>query len=86
MTITEPANDALFIALVRRLIKDGSAQRIREEAQLSLGDVGRALGGVTASTVMRWERGSLPRSGMAIRYGQLLARLADLDAETPDPS
>lgn len=77
---TAEMNRATLISLVRHLTRDGSARRIREQASLSLGDVGRALGNVQASTVMRWERGEhLPRGDTAMKYGELLAALAALD-------
>lgn len=79
MTQNDPG-DTILLALVRRLVLDGTARRIRKDAHLSLGDVGRALGGVAPSTVMRWERGALPRRATAIRYGALLTQLSDLEA------
>lgn len=79
MSTTERCGDAVMLALVRELVSDGSARRIRTGAHLSLSDVGRSLGGVAASTVLRWERGSLPRAAMALRYGELLSELACLN-------
>jgi len=75
------SDQAVLIALVRRMVRDGSARRVRSEARLTLSDVARSLG-VCASTVLRWESGeSLPRSPIAERYGRLLA---ELDAITDE--
>jgi DNA-binding transcriptional regulator YiaG len=63
------------LAEVRRLIRTGEAQRIREKNQLSLAEVGRSLG-CTGPAVSRWESGDrLPRGDLAVRYGRLLTQL-----------
>ena len=83
MSIVDRGTDrAVLIALVRRMVRDGSARRLRLEADLTLSDLGRSLG-VTPSTVLRWESGeSLPRSEVAERYGALLAQLDAIGNET----
>lgn len=86
MSVVDGSNPAVLIALVRRMVRDGSARRVRLEADLTLSDVGRSLD-VTPSTVLRWESGeSLPRSEVAERYGSLLAQLDEISATTPDQS
>jgi len=82
MSTAEGSDPAVvIIALVRRMVRDGSARRVRSEARLTLSDVGRSLG-VAPSTVLRWESGeSLPRSPVAERYGLLLAELAAITDE-----
>jgi len=53
----------------------GAARATRENAGLTTGDMGRAVG-VDSSTVWRWERGiRRPRGAAALRYGSLLQRL-----------
>lgn len=70
---------AARIAQVRTLTADGSAKLLRKSAHLSLGDVGRALG-VSAPTVWRWEEGmNFPRPDVAVRYGELLTQLLQID-------
>jgi DNA-binding XRE family transcriptional regulator len=72
------AERAALVSLTRCIAQDGSAKRLRVQAQLSLGDMSRALGGVPATTIMRWERGEhLPSADLAVRYGALLAALAE---------
>jgi DNA-binding XRE family transcriptional regulator len=70
---------ALSLSLIRRLLADGSAQRVRESAGLSRADVARDLA-VDESTIARWEaRKRVPRSEVALRYGELLGELLALD-------
>lgn len=65
----------LRLADVRAALASGEAQRLREAAQLSIGEVARACG-VDQSTVWRWEQGKrLPRGQTAIRYGDVIDSL-----------
>jgi DNA-binding transcriptional regulator YiaG len=64
------------LARVRRLLRSGQAQLIRREADVSQGDVARALG-VAPATVSRWEAGTrIPRGQIARNYGRLLEGLS----------
>lgn len=71
-----PTDRAVTLALLRRLVADGTAKRLREQAQLSLADVGRACG-TDAATVWHWEHGRRPRATVALRYAELIGQLAD---------
>lgn len=54
---------------------DGRATAIRQNAKLSLRDIGLAVG-VDGSTVGKWERGTrVPRGDAAWRFADLLLRL-----------
>ena len=65
----------LRLADVRAALASGEAQRLREAAQLSIGEVARACG-VDQSTVWRWEQGKrLPRGETAIRYADVIDSL-----------
>lgn len=65
----------LRLAEVRAALSSGEAQRLREAAQLSIGEVARACG-VDQSTVWRWERGTRkPRADVADAYGQFIDTL-----------
>lgn len=65
----------LRLARVRAAVTSGEAQRLREAAQLSIGEVARECG-VDHSTVWRWERGTrLPRGERALKYGELIDSL-----------
>lgn len=65
----------LRLADVRAALASGEAQRLREAAQLSIGEVARACG-VDQSTVWRWEQGKrLPRGQTAIRYADVIDSL-----------
>lgn len=65
----------LRLADVRAALASGEAQRLREAAQLSIGEVARACG-VDQSTVWRWEQGKrIPRGQTAIRYGNVINSL-----------
>ena len=73
----ETTTQAVTLALLRRLVSDGSTKRLRLRARLSLADVGRAVG-VDPSTVWAWEEtGRLPRSDAALRYASLLGELLE---------
>jgi DNA-binding transcriptional regulator YiaG len=76
MPSTRPTDRAVALALVRRLVADGTAKRIREAAHLSLSDVGRACG-TSAASVWYWERGREPRPALGILYAEVLSRLSD---------
>ena len=71
---------ALSVVRVRRLLADGTARRVRENAGLSRADVARELE-VNESTVGRWEdRKRVPRARVAVRYAELLDQLLDLES------
>ena len=70
-------DDVLVLALMRRLVSDGSARALREQAGLSLSDVARAID-TSPTTIWRYERGRRPHGDVAQRYARLLAQLADL--------
>lgn len=73
----------LRLADVRAALASGEAQRLREAAQLSIGEVARACG-VDQSTVWRWEQGKrLPRGQTAIRYADVIDSLRK-QASSPD--
>lgn len=70
---------AVQLAMVRRMLADGSARQLREAAGLSRQEVADELE-VDESTVCRWETGVRhPRAADALRYGSLLAELAALE-------
>ena len=72
------SNKALVLALMRRLVADGSARSLREGARLSLSEVGRAVG-TSPATIFRYEnRQRVPHGETAMRYANFLAQLADL--------
>jgi DNA-binding transcriptional regulator YiaG len=68
---------AVTLALLRRLVADGTAKQLRERARLSLADVARAVG-ADASSVLMWERGRQQRAPAALRYAELIAALAEI--------
>jgi len=69
---------AVSLSLLRRCAADGTARRLRQEAQLSLTDVATVCG-VSKASVSKWERGlQLPRGIGARCYAQLLAGLIDV--------
>lgn len=56
----------------RELAREGQARRLRQQAELSLSEVGLAVG-VSASTVCKWERARRrPTGAAALRYARLL--------------
>ena len=69
--------DAIQLALIRRLVLETDRPReLRQKAHLSLRDVA-AHCRTTPTTVCRWEHQvRAPRGAAAIRYLELLARLA----------
>ncbi|MFI2367262.1 helix-turn-helix domain-containing protein [Streptomyces sp. NPDC018833] len=68
-------NHILRLAQVRAAVANGEAKRLREAAQLSIGEVAEACG-VDQSTVWRWERGTRkPHGEKALRYGDLINSL-----------
>lgn len=70
---------ALSLARIRRLLADGTARRIREQAGLSRAEIARDLG-VDESAIYRWEAGRrVPRAAVAARYADLLAELLELE-------
>lgn len=74
----------LRLADVRAALASGEAQRLREAAQLSIGEVARACG-VDQSTVWRWEQGKrLPRGQPAIRYADVIDSLRKQSSSTDE--
>ena len=71
--ITRP--QAVLVAVVRRAAKNGSCKQTRLDAGLSLQAMADACGGVTATTVFNWERGSVPKAAAALRWAAVLAGL-----------
>ncbi len=74
---SQTTEQAVTLALLRRLVSDGTAKQLRERARLSLADVARAVG-ADASSVLMWERGRQPRAAAALRYAELIAALAEI--------
>jgi transcriptional regulator with XRE-family HTH domain len=69
------ADQLVALSAVRSLVRSGAARSIRVAADLSLAEVGRAVG-VSPVAVFRWERGDrVPRGEPALRYGELLTAL-----------
>jgi DNA-binding transcriptional regulator YiaG len=67
--------DIVYVAMVRNLVKNGTAHNLRRSAQLSIREEAEAVG-VAPSTVLRWETGlSVPRSAAAHRLGVFLEQL-----------
>lgn len=63
------------LAWVRDAVATGKARRIREQANLTTGDVARAIE-VTPVSVWRYEQQlRSPRGATALRYGRLLRSL-----------
>lgn len=76
MSMPAAIEEVQELARVRRLLRSGQAQLIRREADVSQGDVARALG-VAPATVSRWEAGTrIPRGQIARNYGRLLEGLS----------
>ena len=72
-------NVAELIALreARKFAASGAGRAIREATGLSLHELADAIG-VSASTLLRWERGEhRPRGASAIRYADVLHRLTE---------
>lgn len=63
-------------------LRSGEAVALRERAGLSQRQVAALIRG-DHTTVGRWERGErrVPRGVLALRYGRLLARLAEREAQ-----
>jgi transcriptional regulator with XRE-family HTH domain len=72
------SDDLIQLAHVRALTSSGAARALRLSAQLSLGEVARAIG-VGTPTVLRWENGerSPQLSPAVLAYADLLDRLAN---------
>lgn len=74
-------SDLEKLARVRRLIAEGEARRLREQAGVTLSEVAGASR-VDTATVWRWENGQRrPRGDIALRYLKVLDRLAALQEE-----
>jgi transcriptional regulator with XRE-family HTH domain len=73
------AKRTIRLAVTRMMLTNGTAQRLRERAGLSRRDIARHLD-VTESTYSRWEAGlRSPRPDVALRLGDLLGKLQELD-------
>ena len=69
------ASEALELVELRGLFVDGSAQRTRRMARLSLSEAAQA-GEVAISTLCRWEHlQRSPRGAGALRYARFLREL-----------
>jgi DNA-binding transcriptional regulator YiaG len=70
--------DAFIADLQASRLPDTAARKgLRESAGLSSRQLASALG-VTATTVIRWERGAIPSREHAIRYREVLDALRGL--------
>lgn len=66
------------LSRLRAMVRSGAARGVRLGAHLSLAEVGDAIGGVSPSTILRWERGERsPRGEPALRYWELLRALME---------
>lgn len=71
-----PMTNSENIATVRRWCRDGTALRIRTQAQLTLADLARDVG-VSYQTIRAWELGQrVPSADHAIRFGEVLEAVA----------
>jgi DNA-binding transcriptional regulator YiaG len=86
--MTGTAQDSLQLDPLEALLGEAAARRtlpgpaerrrLREGADLSLGQIACVLG-VTRQAVARWEQGSAtPRGNLAVRYRDLLERLREV--------
>ncbi|WP_442814924.1 helix-turn-helix domain-containing protein [Streptomyces sp. NBC_01775] len=79
----------LLLVDVRAALNSGEARRLREAANLSIGEVAKACD-VDQSTVWRWERGTrTPRGEPAVAYArfiQSLRRRSGAAAESREPA
>jgi len=76
MTTTTPSKTVVQLAAVREWVRTGRCRQIREHANVSQGEVARAVG-VEPATVCRWEAGQrMPQGDAAIRYLEVLEALA----------
>lgn len=73
--------DLVDLADLREMVADGRARQLRESANLSRADIGRAAG-IGEVTVWRWENGKRrPTGSAALRYARVL-RLLEQRHET----
>lgn len=77
------SSSLIEVAAVRRLLKDGTAWRIRDTAGVSRAEVAATVG-IDRGTLFKWETGrvSAPHTAALILYGEQLKKLAvlvDLD-------
>jgi transcriptional regulator with XRE-family HTH domain len=80
----QPVLDVVALGRARLLARSGEATRIRQAFGFSHDDIAAGVGGLSASTEARWERGSLPRGQAGVRWGELLANLAQIDTEVTE--
>lgn len=70
--------DLALLARARRLLKDGTALRLRVDAGIARAELARAAG-VSVPALSRWEHGTqVPRGEPALRYARALAELTAL--------
>jgi transcriptional regulator with XRE-family HTH domain len=80
--MTEPTSSA--IARLRQMCRDGTAKRIREEANLSLTDVAKDVG-CTHASIARYETGVIrPGAARCVAYLRVLDALMELQKERAD--
>ncbi len=71
---------ALRLVRLRRMTANGEARALRQNAQLSLSEIGASVG-VDQATVWKWETNrQKPRGDSALRYEALLAAIAKASA------
>lgn len=75
-------DEAVILARLRADMASGRAREVRVAARLSQADVAAAVG-VDQTAIANWEAGrKKPRRGeAAIRYAELLRKLADITRE-----
>ena len=78
------SGDVRLVGLVRQLVASGDIRRVRQELGLSVAEVA-AVVGVTREAVSAWERGAIPRTEVALRYGRLLIELTGDLGEAVEP-
>lgn len=74
MALPQEATQLVELVQSTRLPDARARRRIRQEADVSLREMARALG-VDPMTVARWEAGTTPRREHALAYRQLLDAL-----------
>jgi DNA-binding transcriptional regulator YiaG len=74
--VADAVDEALALAKLRRQCRSGEARARREAANLGQAETARLIG-VAPWTLCKWEGGTrTPRGGAALRYAELLRRLA----------
>lgn len=78
------ADDLYTVVRVRAMCASGEAGRIRHEARLTQSEVAEAAG-VPPHRISEWERGAMPAADVALRYGEVLAKVREAMAEGETP-